>query len=136
VIRPHSFHYESPNCEYLNVSSTFRPKKAGIVAQEVVALPIEELERFAAEHDADSVDWVISSCYKLIRSVEQIIGDGQKIRGISRDKLARTLKSIADRAFTTGWNTNGLTSIQRAQILDVLLSVADLAEKYSFQHSF
>ena len=96
------------------------------MAQEVVALPAEELERFAAGHDADSVDWVISTCYELIRSVEQIIGDEQKIRGISREKLARTLKSIADRAFTAGWNTKDLTSIQRAQILDILFECREI----------
>lgn len=101
--------------------------------QEGVVLAVEELERLAAEHEADPVDGVIATCYRLVWSFERAIRDKQALQAFSRETLARSLREIADRAFAVGWNSQSLTSIQRAQILDVLLSVANLAE-YSFQH--
>jgi hypothetical protein len=103
------------------------------VPQKGVVLAVEELDRLAAEHEADPVDGVIATCYRLVWSLERAIRDKQALKVISRETLARTLKEIADRTFAVGWNSQSLTSIQRAQILDVLLSVANLAE-YSFQH--
>jgi hypothetical protein len=99
-----------------------------------VALAVEELERLAVECEADPIDGVISTCYRLIGSFERAIRDKQALQAISQETLARALREIANKAFTVGWNSQNLTSIQRAQILDVLLSVANLAE-YSFQHS-
>jgi len=99
-----------------------------------VALAVEELERLAVEYEADPIDGVISTCYRLIGSFERAIRDKQALQAISQETLARALREIANKAFTVGWNSQNLTSIQRAQILDVLLSVANLAE-YSFQHS-
>jgi NAD/NADP transhydrogenase alpha subunit len=88
----------------------------------------------AVEYEVDPIDGVISTCYRLIGSFERAIGDKQALQAISQETLARALREIANKAFTVGWNSQNLTSIQRAQILDVLLSVANLAE-YSFQHS-
>lgn len=99
------------------------------LAQEAVALAGDELERVVREHEANSIDRVISTCYKLIRSIEQTTRDEQKLNAISREAIARTLREIADRAFTAGWTAKDLTRIQRAQILDILLSVADLAAR-------
>ena len=101
---------------------------------EDVVLAVEELERLAVEYEADHIDGVISTCYRLIGSFERAIRDKQALQAISQETLARALREIANKAFTVGWNSQNLTSIQRAQILDVLLSVANLAE-YSFQHS-
>jgi len=101
--------------------------------QEVVALAVEELKQLAVEHEAGPIDGVIATCYGLIGLCERAIRDKQASQAMSRETLARTLREIANRAFTVGWNSQNLTSIQRAQILDVLLSVANLAE-YSFQH--
>ena len=100
---------------------------------EDVVLAVEELERLAVEYEADHIDGVISTCYRLIGSFERAIRDKQALQAISPETLARTLREIANKAFTAGWNSQNLTAIQRAQILDVLLSVANLAE-YSFQH--
>jgi hypothetical protein len=102
------------------------------VPQEGVVLAVEELELLAAEHEADPVDGVIATCYRLVGSFERAIRDKQALQVIPRETLARSLREIANRAFTVGWNCQNLTSIQRAQILDVLLSVANLAE-YSIQ---
>ena len=101
--------------------------------QEDAALAVEELERLAVEYEADHIDGVISTCYRLIGSFERAIRDKQALQAISPETLPRTLREIANKAFRVGWNSQNLTSIQRAQILDVLLSVANLAE-YSFQH--
>jgi hypothetical protein len=103
------------------------------VPQEDVALAVEELERLAVEYEVDPIDGVISTCYRLIGSFERAIRDKRALQAISPETLPRTLREIANKAFTVGWNSQNLTSIQRAQILDVLLSVANLAE-YSFQH--
>jgi hypothetical protein len=90
-------------------------------------------QRLAGEYEADPVDGVISTCYRLIGSFERAVSDKQALQAISREALSRTLREIANKAFRVGWNSQNLTSIQRAQILDVLLSVANLAE-YSFQN--
>jgi hypothetical protein len=103
------------------------------VPQEGVVLAVEELERLAAEHEANPIDAVIATCYRLTGSFERAIRDKQALQAFSRETLARSLTEIAKRAFTVGWNSQNLTSIQRAQILDILLSVANLAE-FSFQH--
>jgi hypothetical protein len=112
------------------VFSTSGIRKKGVtVAQKTIAITIDESEQFAAQHEGDPTDRVIFTCYRLIRSFEQTNIDEQKIGAISRETLARTLREIAGRAFTVGWNTKDLTSIQRAQILDIILSVADLAAR-------
>jgi hypothetical protein len=103
------------------------------VPHEDVVLAVEELERLAVEYEADHIDGVISTCYRLIVSFERAVSDKQALQAISRETLARTLREIASKAFAVGWNSQNLTGIQRAQILDVLLSIANLAE-YSFQH--
>jgi hypothetical protein len=103
------------------------------VPQENVALAVEQLGRLAKEYQTNPVDGVISTCYRLIGSFERAVSDKQALQAISRETLARTLREIASKAFAAGWNSQNLTGIQRAQILDVLLSVANLAE-YSFQH--
>jgi hypothetical protein len=103
------------------------------VPHEDVVLAVEELERLAVEYEVDPIDGVISTCYRLIGSFERAIRDKRALQAISPETLPRTLRKIANKAFTVGWNSQNLTSIQRAQILDVLLSVANLAE-YSFQH--
>jgi len=101
--------------------------------QLVKALPkrtsaTEEPQLFTGHDEADSIDGVISTCYGLIGSFEQEIRTDQGIRCIPRANLARTLGEIADRAFALAWNTRDLTCIQRAQILDILLSVASLLD--------
>ena len=98
-----------------------------------IALAVEQLGRLAIEYETDPIDEVISTCYRLIGSFERAVSDKQALQATSRETLARTLGEIANKAFTVGWNSQNLTAIQRAQILDVLLSVANLAE-YSFQH--
>jgi len=103
------------------------------VPQGNVALAVEQLGRLAIEYETDPVDGVISTCYRLIVSFERAVSDKQALQAISRETLARTLREIASKAFAVGWNSQNLTGIQRAQILDVLLSIANLAE-YSFQH--
>jgi hypothetical protein len=42
------------------------------------------------------------------------------MKAISRETFVRTLREMADRAFAVAWTTNALTSIHRAQILDIL----------------
>ena len=72
---------------------------------------IEELEQFAQEFRADSPDWVIFACYRLVDACERAIRDEQTIRGVSRERLLQTLREIADRAFAIGWNSNKLSCI-------------------------
>ena len=88
----------------------------------------EEPQLFTGHDEADSIDGVISTCYRLVGSFEQEIRTDQGIRCIPRANLARTLGEIADRAFALAWNTRDLTCIQQAQILDILLSVASLLD--------
>jgi hypothetical protein len=78
--------------------------------------------------EAESIDGVISTCYRLVGSFEQEIRTDQGIRCIPRANPARTLGEIADRAFALAWNTRDLTCIQKAQILDILLSVTSLLD--------
>ena len=78
--------------------------------------------------EAGSIDGAISTCYRLVGSFEQEIRTDQGIRCIPRANLARTRGEIADRAFALAWNTRDLTCIQKAQILDILLSVASLLD--------
>lgn len=98
---------------------------------------LEESELFERHYEADSTDAVVSTCYRLIRSFERATGPEQKIKSISRETLARSLREIADRAFALAWNRRDLTGIQRAQILDILLTVASLSDaaKYRLQDS-
>jgi hypothetical protein len=88
----------------------------------------EEPQLFTGHDEADSIDGVISTCYRLVGSFEQEIRTDQGIGCIPRANLARTLGQIADRAFALAWNTRDLTCIQQAQILDILLSVASLLD--------
>ena len=82
---------------------------------------IKELEPIARNYEADPIDRVILRCYRLIDTCEGTISDEQTIKAISHETFAWTLREIADRAFAVGWTTKTLTSIQRAQILDILL---------------
>jgi hypothetical protein len=129
VVRFQNRDRELPN----GISTPKTREKDVTVPQEDVALAVEELERLAVEYEVDPIDGVISTCYRLIGSFERAIRDKRALQAISPETLPRTLREIANKAFTVGWNSQNLTSIQRAQILDVLLSVANLAE-YSFQH--
>ena len=88
----------------------------------------EELQPFTGHDEADSIDGVISTCYRLVGLFEQEIRTDQGVRCIPRANLARTLGEIADRAFAVAWNTRDLTCIQQAQILDILLSVISLLD--------
>ena len=88
----------------------------------------EELQPFTGHDGADSIDGVISTCYRLVGLFEQEIRTDQGVRCIPRANLARTLGEIADRAFAVAWNTRDLTCIQQAQILDILLSVVSLLD--------
>ena len=88
----------------------------------------EELQPFTGHDEADSIDGVISTCYRLVGLFEQEIRTDQGVRCIPRANLARTLGEIADRAFAVAWNTRDLTCIQQAQILDILLSVVSLLD--------
>jgi hypothetical protein len=79
--------------------------------------------QFGALSELESTDRFIAACYERIRSFEQ--GEG-KWEFISQETLVGTLRDIADLAFALAWNAKDLTCLQRAQVLDVLLSVADL----------
>ena len=91
-------------------------------------LAAEEPLPFTGHDEANFIDGVISTCYRLVGSFEQEIRTAQGVRCIPRANLARTLGEIADRAFAVAWNTRDLTCIQQAQILDILLSVASLLD--------
>ena len=99
------------------------------MAHTVMAFAAEEPGQFAAQHEMDCTDRLISTCYRLIRSFEPAICDEQRSEFISQETPPKTLSDIADRVFTLGWNTNDLTCLQRAQVLNILLSVADLAAR-------
>jgi hypothetical protein len=88
----------------------------------------EEPQPFTGHDEANSIDGVISTCYRLVGSFEQEIRTDQGTRCVPRGNLARTLGEIADKAFALAWNTRDLTCIQQAQILDILLSVASLLD--------
>jgi hypothetical protein len=88
----------------------------------------EEPQPFTRHDEANSIDGVISICYRLLGSFEQEIRIDQVTRCVPRGNLARTLGEIADKAFALAWNTRNLTCIQQAQILDILLSVASLLD--------
>jgi hypothetical protein len=88
----------------------------------------EEPQPFTGHDEANSIDGVISICYRLVGSFEQEIRIDQVTRCVPRGTLARTLGEIADKAFALAWNTRDLTCIQQAQILDILLSVASLLD--------
>jgi len=91
-------------------------------------LAAEEPLPFTGHDEANFIDGVISTCYRLVGSFEQEIRTDQGVRCVPRANLARTLGEIADRAFAVAWNTRDLTCIQQAQILDILLSVASLLD--------
>jgi hypothetical protein len=101
------------------------------VVEKVVDLAVWESDRFAARYEAGNIDWFILTCYRLIRSFEQTARDEHGIKPASRESPAWTLRDIADRAFTIGWNRTDLNSLQRAQILDIIWSVANLAARTS-----
>jgi hypothetical protein len=69
---------------------------------------------------------VITSCYRDFQWFEQDIRDNEKSKRISRETPYRMLMDIADRAFTLASDTKSLNNLQRAQILDIILRVAEL----------
>jgi hypothetical protein len=83
-------------------------------------LAAEEPLPFTGHDEANFIDGVISTCYRLVGSFEQEIRIDQVTRCVPRG----TLGEIADKAFALAWNTRDLTCIQQAQILDILLSVS------------
>jgi ATP-dependent protease Clp ATPase subunit len=87
-------------------------------------LAAEEPLPFTGHDEANFIDGVISTCYRLVGSFEQEIRIDQVTRCVPRG----TLGEIADKAFALAWNTRDLTCIQQAQILDILLSVASLLD--------
>jgi ATP-dependent protease Clp ATPase subunit len=87
-------------------------------------LVAEEPLPFTGHDEANFIDGVISTCYRLVGSFEQEIRIDQVTRCVPRG----TLGEIADKAFALAWNTRDLTCIQQAQILDILLSVASLLD--------
>jgi hypothetical protein len=94
--------------------------------------PSEEPELFAA-HEANSSDGIISTCYGLIRSFENAISVEQKTNSIPRETFVHALTQIADKAFDLARDARDLTGIQRAQILDILLSVANLLDAANYR---
>jgi hypothetical protein len=87
-------------------------------------LAAEEPLPFTGHDEANFIDGVISTCYRLVGSFEQEIRIDQVAGCVPRG----TLGEIADKAFALAWNTRDLTCIQQAQILDILLSVASLLD--------
>lgn len=87
-------------------------------------LVAEEPLPFTGHDEANFIDGVISTCYRLVGSFEQEIRIDQVAGCVPRG----TLGEIADKAFALAWNTRDLTCIQQAQILDILLSVASLLD--------
>jgi hypothetical protein len=87
-------------------------------------LAAEEPLPFTGHDEANFIDGVISTCYRLVGSFEQEIWIDQVAGCVPRG----TLGEIADKAFALAWNTRDLTCIQQAQILDILLSVASLLD--------
>jgi hypothetical protein len=110
----------SPDCWD---SSQVRDRGVGSVrlAHTVITFAAKEAGQFAALPELESTDRSIAACYERIRSFEQA-PKGER----ESETPVGTLRDLADRAFTLGWNTKDLTHFQQAQILDILLSVADL----------
>jgi hypothetical protein len=69
---------------------------------------------------------VITSCYRDFQWLEQNIRDNEKSGRTSQEPLDGILMDIADRAFTLASDTKSLNNLQRAQILDIILRVAEL----------
>jgi hypothetical protein len=99
------------------------------VARTVMAFTVDESEGFAVRPEIDSTDRYISACYLRIQSFELAIRDKQKSRSISEETPPHMLREIADRAFALGWNTDNLTHLQRAQILDIIFRIAELTRR-------
>jgi hypothetical protein len=71
-------------------------------------LAAEEPLPFTGHDEANFIDGVISTCYRLVGSFEQEIRIDQVTRCVPRG----TLGEIADKAFALAWNTRDLTCIQ------------------------
>jgi hypothetical protein len=86
----------------------------------------EKPGRAALSPDLSCAERVISSCYTSFQSFEQDIRDKEKSKRTSQETPYRALMDIADRAFMLASETKNLDNLQRAQILDVILRVAEL----------
>ena len=75
-----------------------------------------------------STDGFIAACYQRIRSFDQTRGSERERESVPHE--IGTLTDIADRTFTLGWNSKNLTHLQQAQLLDILLSIADLMVRH------
>ncbi len=92
---------------------------------------VNETKQFAARSELESIDRLIAASYRRIRSFEQ--ASKSERESISQKTPMGTLSDIADQVFALGWNTRDLTHLQQAQVLDILLTVADLMAKIPFE---
>ena len=102
------------------------------VAHTVVAFAAKKAEQFDALLETNCTDRFIAACYQRIRSLDQTRGSERERESISHEVRIGTLTDIADRVFTLGWNSKDLTHLQQAQLLDILLSIADLMVRHEF----
>ena len=100
------------------------------VAHRVMAFAAKEEEQFDALLEPNCADRFIAACYQRIRSFDKTRGSERKRESISDEVQVGALTDLADRAFTLGWNSKNLTHLQRAQLLDILLSIADLMVRH------
>ncbi len=100
------------------------------MAHRAMVFTAKEAERFDALHEPNYADRVIAACYQRIRSFEQAGRSERKRESISYGVHVGTLTAIADRAFTLGWNSEDLTHLQQAQLLDILLTISDLVASW------
>ena len=91
-----------------------------------MAFAAKKAKQFDALLEPNCTDGFIAACYQRIRSFDQTPGSERERESVSHEMQIGTLTDIADRAFTLGWNSKDLTHLQQAQLLDILLSIADL----------
>ena len=96
------------------------------LADSPMACAADESVQAAVSPGVSYAERVITSCYRDFQWLEQDIRDGEKSKRTSQETLDGILMHIADRAFTLASDTKSLNNLQRAQILDIILRVAEL----------
>jgi hypothetical protein len=96
------------------------------LADTPIACAANQSGRAAVSRAVSYAERVITSCYRDFQRFEQDIRDKEKSKRTSQETPDEMLMDIADRVFTLASDTKSLTNLQRAQILDIILRVAEL----------